>query len=435
MLANLEKSLSVIKNIDDHLLRISKQPKSLYALRQQALDSLAKVGFPTIKDEEWKYTNISPILKNQYQIADSASKPDLERLNHYTSPDDINIFFINGVFSPELSSKEALPKGLTLSSLRDASSTVNTDIAARFKTSTIEGESAFVLLNKALYQDGIYIKTAPQTVVEKLIHIIHITDQPQIIAIPRNLFDIGQSSELKILESYISFSDSLVYWVNSLTDIFLAENASCKYFQAQSESLESFHLGAIRVWQERDSNFFGFNFSTGAMIARNNLDIVLKGEGGNALLKGLYCVRLNQHVDNHTAVDHQFPNCTSNQLYKGILNQDSRAVFNGKIFVRPIAQKTNSYQLNKNLLLGKGCRVDTKPQLEIDADDVKCTHGATIGQLNNDELFYLQTRSIPKKTAVKMLSRGFADDILQQIEDDRIYQKLNILLEPTFSAL
>ena len=222
---------------------------------------------------------------------------------------------------------------------------------------------------------------------------------------------------------------------NALTDIFLSENAVLHYCKSQKESLKAFHIGQTRVWQEWDSQFDGFSFMAGSLLTRNNLDIVLNGEGTGATLNALYSAGGHQHVDNHTSVDHRAPNCTSNQLYKGILNEAARAVFNGKVFVRPIAQKTNSYQLNKNLLLGKDCRVDTKPQLEIFADDVKCTHGATIGQLDEDELFYLQTRCIPKKAATQMLAQGFVEDLFSQIKSNSIHQKLNILIEPSFKAL
>ena len=164
-------------------------------------------------------------------------------------------------------------------------------------------------------------------------------------------------------------------------------------------------------------------------------DIVLNGDGANANLNALYSAYGKQHVDNHTSIDHRMPNGTSNQLYKGILNDASRAVFNGKVFVRAVAQQTNSYQLNKNLLLGKNCRVDTKPQLEIFADDVKCTHGATIGQLDEDEMFYLQTRCIPRKAATEILAHGFVDDLFNRIKNNSVHQKLNILIEPSFKAL
>jgi Fe-S cluster assembly protein SufD len=220
-----------------------------------------------------------------------------------------------------------------------------------------------------------------------------------------------------------------------LTDIYLAPNAVCRYNQVQRESLKATHINATRVWQERDAVFDGFSLTVGGAVTRHNLDIIINGEGGQATLNGLYSVRERQHVDNHTSVDHRFPNGTSNQLYKGILNDQARAVFNGKIFVRPIAQLTNSYQLNKNLILGKDCRVDTKPQLEISADDVKCTHGATVGQLNDEEIFYLRTRAIPRSKAVEMLSHGFVDDILNKIQHPRVREHFQELVKPTLSAV
>jgi Fe-S cluster assembly protein SufD len=237
------------------------------------------------------------------------------------------------------------------------------------------------------------------------------------------------------LESHVAFNDQVIYFTNASTDVFLDANASLHYCKAQKESLNAYHIGQTRVWQERDSNFDGFSLTAGSQLTRNSLNIALNGEGANAGLNALYSVFGNQHVDNHTSVDHRVPNCTSNQLYKGILNGDSRAVFNGKVFVRPIAQQTNSYQLNKNLLLGNNCRVDTKPQLEIFADDVKCTHGATIGQLDENEMFYLQTRCIPRNVATKMLVHGFVDDLFGLIKNSSTLQKVNALMQPSFEEL
>lgn len=438
MISELDKT-TFIKGLEEFQSKATqKEPAWLKDVRKKGWQRFKTLGVPTVKDEEWKYTNIASLAQNTFEIqtTDGQIKAN-ETLKKYIDSGDLTIVFVNGIFSASLSNLKSLPKGLTLLTIDEAASQEHLDVEKLVKRYETNRETSFVALNEALHQGGAYIKVEKKAVIEKIIHIVHITGiaGTQVMTSPRTLIELDASSEVTILESYLSPSNDFTYFTNAVTDIFLAENSTARYFKAQSDSTKGFHIGTTRAWQEQNSNFQTFTLTVGGQITRNNLDVILNGEGSSAILDGLYCVRDTQLVDNHTAVDHRVPNCTSNQLYKGILNHASRAVFNGKIFVRPIAQKTNSYQLNKNLLLGENCRVDTKPQLEIGADDVKCTHGATIGQLNEDEIFYLQSRCIPKKTAVKMLSIGFVDDILQNIKDESIHRKFNILLEPTFAAL
>ncbi len=407
--------------------------------QKQYLNRVEKAGFPTIKDEEWKYLNVKPILERTYHIPSKTAptRTDTDGLTKYLDPREINVVFINGIFSPEFSHIKKLPKGLRLLTLEEAFKDKQIDLENFFKKADTNHETSFAALTKALAHSGLYIEVEKKAVIQELVHIVHVTggkDQ-ETLTTPYSIIRLGESSEAGILESFVDFNNASVYFTDALTEIWVAENATIKYCKAQSEGLKSFHIGSTRAWLERNANFSGFSFSVGGAITRNNLDITLNGEGAAAVLNGLYCVNNDQVVDNHTLVDHREPNCTSNQLYKGILNGSSRAVFNGKIFVQPIAQKTNSYQLNKNLLLGKDAQVNTKPQLEIGADDVKCTHGATIGQLNEDEIFYLQSRCISRKAAISMLSHGFVDEIIGTIQNDSIAQKLNGLLAPTFAAL
>ncbi len=394
------------------------------------------LGFPTVKDEEWKYTNIEPLLTQQYHSALSPQAIEADPLKTYLNCAELNLVFINGTFSANLSNLRGLPKGAIVSTLQEAWPLQRADIENILKKYNPAQGTFFTALNLAIAGNGAFIKITDNARVEKLIHIIHLTStqEQNTFLCPQTMIIIGKSGAASILETHISFSNDRVYFANALTDIHLAENAILNYHKAQSESLKAFHIGTTRVWQERDSNFNGFSFMVGGNITRNNLDVILNGEGASARLNGLYCVNDTQLVDNHSTVDHRQANGTSNQLYKGVLNGASRAVFNGKIFVKPIAQKTNSYQLNKNLLLGKEARVDTKPQLEIGADDVKCTHGATIGQLNEDEIFYLQSRCIARSKAVKMLSEGFVGDIINTIPHESVQSKLNTLLVPTMAA-
>lgn len=406
-------------------------------LKKSSLNRFESAGVPTIKDEEWKYTNLSSVINQTYNVNGNAQLIEQAEFDQYCADNTIRITYINGHYSEKHSKLNKLPKGVTVLPIAQALDSHGEKIKTLLSKYGANQSSSFVALNTALTDNGVYIEIAPNAVVEEYIHIVHVTSSSngEALSFPRTIILSGKSSEATVLESHIAFNRQIVYFTNALTDIHLADNATLHYCKAQHESMKAYHINNTRVWQEQNSNLDSICVMTGSAINRNNLDIVLNGEGINSTLNGLYCIYGSQHVDNHTAVDHRFPNCVSNQLYKGILNQSSRAVFNGKIFVKPIAQKTNSYQLNKNLLLGDKCRVDTKPQLEIFADDVRCTHGATIGQLDEDQMFYLQTRCIGRADCKKMLAQGFVDDLLNTIKNPQINRKLHTLLEPSFAQL
>ena len=438
MTTNKDNTLSFIEGLDEQVQSLVTQtPSWLKPLREQNLSRFSHLGIPTLKDEEWKYTNIASIVKGKYVLAKKEDFQQKDQLEKYIDRKEINIVFINGIFSSELSGLKSLPAGLRIYAWHEAMRNSEIDMQKYLSAHEINKGTAFIALNQALASDGVVIKIGDKVIIEPLIHIVHVSSSEGqgTMTLPRTLILAGKSSEATVLESHVAFSDERTYFSNAVTDIFLSENAVLHYCKAQSESQNAFHIGATRAVQERNSNLDTFSLSVGSSITRNNLDVIGNGEGTHTTLNGLYCINGKQLVDNHTSVDHRLPNCTSTQLYKGILNGESHAVFNGKIFVRPVAQQTNSYQLNKNLILGTDCRVDTKPQLEIGADDVKCTHGATIGQLDEDEIFYLETRGISKQQAVNMLARGFVDEIINTIGSESIRKKLNMLLEPTFAAL
>lgn len=439
MISKQDSTSNFIKQLDGITQAIpSKQfPEWFNKLRLAGISRFNELGIPTVKNEEWKYTNLAALAKHTFELPGGSALIETEALNTYRSDTDINIVLVNGVLSTELSNINKIPKGITLSTISKAIADKTPNIEKLLTRYDLNNETVFVGLNEALNESGTYINVEQKTVHEGLIHIIHVTSPKaaNTVSMPKTLIHLNQASEITVLESHISFDDQAIYFTNALTDVFLEENATLHYCKAQKESLNAFHIGQTRVWQERDSSYDGFTLTVGSKLTRNNLSIVLNGEGSDAVLNGLYSIYNDQHVDNHTSVDHQAPHCTSNQLYKGILNGDSRAVFNGKVFVRSVAQQTNSYQLNKNLLLGENCRIDTKPQLEIFADDVKCTHGATIGQLDENEMFYLQTRCIPRNLATKMLVHGFVDDLFSMIKNDSIHQKVDALMQPSFEVL
>jgi len=408
----------------------------LKAFRQKSFNQWAEISMPTVKEEEWKYSSLVDVLNRRFQIATRHQLIEDKQFNNYRDKADINIVLVNGVLWGELSDLKSLPQGLTVMSLNAALAQNNTEIQDTISKLTPNDSKAFLWMNQALFLDGVSIKVAKGAVIERLVHIIHVTSAilPDTIVFPRSFISVEDAAEVNILESHISF-EPVPYLSNAVTDMRIGQDAIVGYCKAQAESQQAVHIGTTRIWQEKASTLDSFAFNNGGQFTRNNLSILIKGEGTNTIMNGLYGLDGEQHVDNHTLLDIQFPNCTSYQLYKGLLNGKSRAIFNGKIYVHAIAQKTNAYQLNKHLLLGKEARVDTKPQLEIFADDVKCTHGATIGQLSQEEIFYLQSRCINQQMAIQLLSKGFIDDIINTIKNDSIRGKLSRLLLKKFPAV
>lgn len=412
-------------------------PSWVTQIRSNGVSRLKELGLPTTKDEEWKYTNISFLNQHRFQSSSGLKIAELEVFKGYLSSAEINVVFVNGVFAPEWSNLRDLPKGLSIQILSDLIKKDDKALEGFLKKVEALEADYFLSLNNSLLQNGALIQIDAKVKIDPLIHIVHVTSlaQGEIVSAPRTLIAAGKSSEASILESHLSTTQESIYLSSPVTDIWLADDAKLLYCKSQDESRKAYHIGTTRAWLGRDSQFHTFSLVTGGAITRNNLSISLNAPGAGAILNGLYAVSEHQHVDNHTCVDHRVANCTSNQLYKGIMVDAARAVFNGKIFVRKDAQQTNAYQLNKNLLLGKESRVDTKPQLEIFANDVKCTHGATIGQLNEDEVFYLQTRAISRSAATKLLVRGFVDDAINTIGHEAIIAKLNGLLNPIFTTI
>jgi Fe-S cluster assembly protein SufD len=406
------------------------------AFRQKSFDQWGQAAMPTLKDEEWKYLSLADVVNRRFQLATRHQLVEDRQFENYRDKNDINIVLINGVLWSGLSDLKHLPHGLTVSSLNETLAHANTEIQDTISTLTPNDTKAFLWMNQALFLDGAFVQVAKNAVIEPLIHIIHVTSgvAPETIVFPRTFISVDEVAQVNILESYISF-EPVPYLSNAVTDMRIAPYAVVGYCKAQAESHQAVHIGTTRIWQEKASSLDSFSFNHGGALARNNLSVMIKGEGTNTIMNGLYGLDGNQQVDNHTLLDILYPNCTGYQLYKGLLNGSSRAIFNGKIHVHAAAQKTNAYQLNKHLLLGNQARVDTKPQLEIFADDVKCTHGATIGQLSQEEIFYLQSRCITPQLAIQLLSKGFIDDIINTIKNGSIRGKLSRLLLKKFPEI
>ena len=400
-------------------------------LNTLAIRKFEELGFPTTKHEEWKYTNVSPILKNRFALSTGKSRLKREDILPFllTGKDSILLVFESGFLNKELSSIENLPQGVIIDSL---ASSRNHDVVKQHlgKYAPMKQES-FVALNTAFIFDGAFIYLPVNAVVERPIHLLYVNDSREeaTVVYPRNLVVAEKNSSLKIACTYHTIGNINSAFTNSVSEIVTGANANVEFVKVQTENDNTYHISHTEVMQERDSVFNISTITLGGNIVRNNLHIVLNDVNCTSHLYGLYITDGNELVDNHTLVDHAKPNCESNELYKGVLGGKSSGVFNGKVFVRPDAQKTNAYQSNKNILLSDEATMNTKPQLEIFADDVKCSHGATTGQLDSEALFYLRSRGIGEKEAKAFLNIAFAADVIKNISLEPLRDRLMPLIE------
>jgi Fe-S cluster assembly protein SufD len=406
---------------------ITSGPSWLQMLRQSAAERFSMLGFPTRRDEEFRFTNVSPIAEVPFRQA-SKAEGALESIAEfdYAGLAGTRLVFFNGHYAPEHSSTERLPNGVIVSTL-DAAMTsdavlIQTNLGqyARFQT------QAFVALNTAALADGAFVSVPRNAVVEEPIHLLFVSSETAhpTVSHPRTLILMGENSQATIIESYVGTPDT-VYFTNAVTEIVCAENAVVDHYKVQRESKSAFHVATMQVQLAHGSNFASHSIGLGGRLVRNDANAVLGGEHGECTLNGVYLGNDRQLIDNHTMIDHAMPHCNSHEVYKGILDGHARGVFNGKIFVRPDAQKTDAKQTNQTLLLSPDAQINTKPQLEIYADDVRCTHGATIGQLSDDALFYLRARGIPEDDARALLTYAFAGDIVNRIKVEPIRAELD----------
>jgi Fe-S cluster assembly protein SufD len=339
------------------------------------------------------------------------------------------VVFINGVFSKEHSSLDDLDNGLVVENMLDALSN-DQDLLAKHLTKYADDKvSPFTALNTAFIQNGTFINVSANTVIEKPINILYLAkgSNGSLATHPRNLIVMGEGSEATVIESYIGLDDAN-YFTNAVTEVALSSSAILKHYKIQQESLNAYHIGNLNVMQGKDSKFESHSISLGGALVRNDIHGQLAAEGAEIIMNGLYMTGDKQHVDNHTRVDHLKPHTLSTENYRGVLNGKSRAVFNGKVIVHKDAQKIEAHQNNANLLLSDDAEIDTKPELEIYADDVKCTHGATVGQLDQNMLFYLRSRAIDEETARSLLTYAFADELISNINFAPIRNRLERLV-------
>jgi len=404
----------------------------LSAIRRQAAARFAEIGFPTTKDEAWRHTNVAAIATAAFAPALPGSNGvTAATLGNFVFGDTgcCNLVFVNGFHSPNLSTPCALPKGVKAGSLAAALQLEPKKIEPYLARHADFQTSAFTALNTAFMLDGGFIWLPPETTLPKIIHLIYISTVAGrgTVSYPRNLIVAGSGSRASVVESYIGPMGG-AYFTNAVTEIVAHDGAAIAHYRLQRESDSAYHVSSLHVLQEENADVSCHSVSLGGLLTRNEVTAVMNGTGGELTLNGLYVTRGRQHVDNHTAIVHAKPHCNSRELYKGILDDQSSGVFTGRIAVRPDAQKTNAKQTNKNLLLSQSALVNSTPQLEIFADDVKCTHGATIGRLDEDALFYLRSRGIAEEAARALLTYAFAGDILSAMTIKPLQCQLDLVL-------
>ncbi|MGI0149292.1 MAG: Fe-S cluster assembly protein SufD [Thermoplasmata archaeon] len=408
-------------------------PEWLRSVRRAAIARFESAGFPTQRHEEWKYTNLASLTRVPFKPAILA-RPDgivAEKLEPFTFGvlKTSQLVFVNGRYAPRLSYLRALPEGVRVAPLgemlRHEPGALEAHLArhARFE------DDPFVALNTAFFLDGAFIEIPRNTVVEEPIHLLFIStssDLP-IVAHPRNLILLGANSQATIIESYAGWSPDRTF-TNGVTEVSLGPAAVLDHYKIQREAETAFHIGTMAVDQDRGSSAAFHSISLGGSLVRNYVHQKFHGEGGSLVLNGLFMPSGTQQVDNYTRIDHTAPACTSVELYKGVLGGKARGVFNGNIYVRKDAQKTVARQTNKNLLLSKEAFVDSTPGLEILADDVKCNHASTIGQLDENAIFYLRSRGIDEEAARNILTYAFVSDVVNQVKVAPLRIKLDQLI-------
>jgi Fe-S cluster assembly protein SufD len=413
-------------------------PAWLKNLRETAIGHFARTGFPTTRHEDWRYTSVEPITSGVFEpdggSAEGLSADDILPRSFADAECD-RLVFVNGVWVPELSSLRNLPPGARVESLARLLSHSPEQLAPFLTGSARQEREAFFALNTAFMRDGAVVLIPQGQRLPAPLYLIFVSrgGQKPVGSYPRSLIVTGANSEVKVVEAYVGIGEGSTL-TDAVTELIGGEDSVLDYYRLQRESDAGFHVGAVDARLSRNCNFTSHAITLGGALVRNDLHVALDGEGAECQLNGLYLLDGKQHVDNHTEIEHKQPRTRSFELYKGILRGHAHGVFNGKIVVHKDAQKTNSRQINKNLLLSEHAAVNTKPQLEIFADDVKCSHGSTVGQLDPDALFYLRTRGMDVNQARSLLSYGFASDVVSRVNIASMRSRLDEYLLRQFGA-
>jgi len=432
------KSKTLAPNPNAYLEKFSRfeahpsQPPWLLPIRKAGLARFSELGFPTLHHEDWRFTNVAAVLKLPFKPAlDPVDEIAADQLSDFAfaKVPGSRLVFVNGHFAPKLSMVKNLPRGARAGSLAAALATDGALLETHLSRYAKNADNGFAALNQAYFLDGGFVYVPPGQVVEEPVQFVYVSTAKQNGATfhPRNLVVAEANSQVTILESYISLGSS-GYFTNAVTELFAGDNAQLEYVKFQDEAADAFHIAGFHGEFGRASHVNVHSFALGAKLSRNNIRTHLAGEGLECILNGLYLTRNEQLADHHMIVEHAQPHCASHEYFNGILDDKSKGVFHGRILVQPIAQKTDAKQTNKNLLLSDDATANTKPQLEIYADDVKCTHGATVGQLNEESIFYLRSRGIGPETARRMLIHAFAGEIIERIKHAPAREELDKLV-------
>ncbi len=407
------------------------EPAWLSERRRQGMQLFSEAGFPTTRHEEYKYTNLAPMAKTPFRTASAeAESVDQGQIASHLFEDlgGNRLVFVNGRYAPALSQINS-DSGVEVGPLAERLTASANGLGSHLGHYSGARDNPLAALNSALLVDGALVGIPARQVVEAPIHLVFVAtaDAPDTVTHSRVLILAGLDSQASVVETYFGLGGE-TYWTNAVTEIVAEPNARLDHYKLQQEAPQAFHTSFLEIQQGRDSRVATNSLSLGSLLVRNDVEVVLNGEGCDSVLDGLYAVGGRQHVDNRTCIDHAYPHCTSHQLYKGVLDGRSTGVFNGKIIVRPDAQKTDAIQSNKNLLLSENADINTKPQLQIDANDVRCTHGATVGQIDEEATFYLRSRGIGHAQARSLLTYAFAADVLERISITPIRERFESLL-------
>ena len=424
-----------VAEYENALRRRSIEPPAWLArTRADALNRFRALGFPTPRDEEWRFTSVAPIADRAFTLGDEAAaasgRSDVDR---FRLPGSLSaeIVFVNGHYVRALSTAGRLPAGTSIESLVSALASRADDIEPYLTHLASVERQAFTALNTAFLADGAWVRIPPRVILEHPIHLLFIStpsDGRATMSHPRVLAILGEGSQASIVESHAG-PDEAAYFTNAVTEIVLGENAVLDHYKLQHEGALAYHVAATHVRAQRSASCTSHSISLGGSLVRNDVFAVLDGDGAECTLNGLYLADEQRLVDNHTTIDHAKPHCGSREIYKGVLADRARGVFNGKIIVRPDAQKTDAKQTNRALLLSEDAQINTKPQLEIFANDVKCTHGAAVGQLDDEAVFYLRSRGLAESEARRLLIHAFAADVLNRMPLESIRAGVDQVLQ------
>ena len=407
-------------------------PQWLEDLRRAAIQQFSTAGFPTSRDEQWRFTKVSHLTETRFALA-NGERPTLSlgevRRHVLEAGKDQCLVFVNGIYSKELSSTGGVPDGVVAGSLRAVASSGSERVERHLAKYAKTADNPFTALSTAFMSDGAFLYVPQNVVLGEPIQLLFLTASAgrPVVSHPRNLIVVDRNAAASVIESHIGLVDG-TYWTNAVTEAVVQENARLHLYRVQREGPRANHTATTQSHQRRDSNFTLTTIEIGAALSRHNINAVLAGEGAECSLYGLTQIQGNQHVDHHTTIEHAQPRCNSWEFFNGIYDDESRGVFTGRIVVQPGAQQTDSKQTNNNLLLSAGARADSQPQLEIYADDVRCTHGATLGPIDDRALFYLQTRGIEAEVARNLLTYGFGVEILNKIEIAELREQLDELV-------